>query len=1019
MPSPFDLVSRAVLVDEYTPVLNRIASANDEIASKVLALNTTANVALAIAASFIELDVAAVRTAGHLDAVAKSMAFVEGAQKAALDTRYVDNFAQHSSQTYSNLMDQANAIVLKHMDLNTTLREAVDLTAARPGSNLNDTVRLLMYMDTQRGMGYALGARGLMRYGIDTQALGRDVGVDLSSRTIAGKITPEQAERGLAIEMQKNHYDGLDRYMATHTLSGEMSMVQDAWTRMENAIGSANLRPTLDVLNSLATALNAVASDAKEHPQIANMISTVGPLALIYGMYTKAQAAYMAWNNKVVTGSAQQKAAIADLATKEEQAARAQVDASEAADAAYVAQEAALNNLVDRRWAAYEAQIAFTDAEKATAAAIADQATAMAAFGEAEYNKRQSLLAVLDMEQQIEVATEAETAATNALADATTQLLVTRQELAVLESDGNTEDAADMMLILERDTLAAADAAAVLLQAQNELSDAILLWEDNTIAATAAIESAYVDAIAAVSATVSANEAAAAELIAAQNAVEANAIMTAEDMASAESEAAMTSTASWEKFFDISIAGFTKMETVAVTAATGIATGFKSVVGVLVAGIGKLAEFSKALIYIQWGINAAGDLTKSKDKNLFEGEYEAQYTQNLGKLWDGDMHLSRRLLVLVESDMGPKGFSEYFGQAERLAKANKDERALSALDALRPQAAEMEKHWGRYNRSQMDNLAGKIHLAVDGSDSSGFPEAAAAAYAGADSDSEDGSRQMTDKIALDHQQVDILNLKKASQHDINAAVRDEIADRLSAYTAMKAQATATTDEAQKNQLLIQAGKERIAIIQLQQSVVKSSSQAQFDQYDMAAANLDTLRTKLDLDTKLLALHHNDATIQADQKRVQADYLTANQKEYDLLQKHAEAIKGKTDKAAEYLTTIKRENELLDQRSEVAANAAAKKQDDIISRELGGQLTMDDMRSFGLSAMSLMQMGNGSYQKHIEAMQKPQINITLIVDGKALDKRMMDVKVDTVSAATAATMRNLTQLYENGSVGTNF
>lgn len=749
MPSPFDLVSTAILRDEYTPVLNRIAGATEETAQKINNLNIAANVVLGISGALVALDFNAVKVSGHLDAIGKSMAFIEGAQKAAFDTTYVDRFAQHSGQTYTHLMEAANAFTLRHMDLQRSLKEDVDLTAARPGTSLAETTNLLLMMSQDRSLGYALGSRGLARYGINTTELGKDVGVDLSGRTIAGKIHSEDAFKGLDIEMAKGGYSGLDRYFATHTLAGSISMVEDAWTRMEKAIGSSELKPVIADIGELASLLNKLATETNEHPLAGQFIFALGPIGLLTGALMKGTAAYEAYNAKVLQGqTSQQIAAKKQIASIQETEA-ARYTEIEQEDAAYVAEMQHMVDVQAKRAEVASAEAAAVEARQVRSEKLAAETAAVERFTEAEENQRAAVYDLIETEYALSAAIEKVSAA---------EQVAFMYEAAHYE----TIDEALEKSIAQRARVA---------QAERELADIVLQREyDETTAimATAEARQAALEMYdAAKNAQIADNEA----IVAANKAVEVNALKSARDIELAGEEAAARTSNAWaiaaEKMdFDF-MATQTKAEAVMTTIAGAAVIAGEKIGASMTAAFNGLKSAStgavalgKNLFYVYEVSNAIQDLGKSKQENLMMGEYYLNYT-SFGKGVAGGMsHLVQSQMAAAEGRQGTEGFSDFFGNAAAVARQKNDKQAEAALDLLRPQAADLEKHWNAWSKSRMDNLASKIVAAVSGSDSTGFP------------DQSTGPLNFTPTAMDDNPATD----KKAanSQWDISAAKLDAI-----------------------------------------------------------------------------------------------------------------------------------------------------------------------------------------------------------------------------------------------------
>ena len=733
---PFDLVSTAILRDQYTPVLNKIVAGNDAVAASINRLNIASNILLGIGTGFAMIDVQAIKVSGHIDQIHKVMTRIRDLNFA--DTfsglgGFTDQYARHSAQRYLDIMDATNMLTIATERLNeaqakSLIEKAIpaeaDMVAARPGSNIKQ-VNDYMYGLLNNRIQYALGARGLSRFGISTPEVFKDENLPYNPAHLQNTITPMQAIQGVITEAEKQ-FGGLDQYFAQHTLYGSISNVVDNWNRMLSAIGSPELAPIIKDFTSLSNLLNGIATDLKKYPMAASIFFSLAPMMLLTGAFLKGAAAYQLFNQKVLTGQKAQAAATEKTAEASAQAADTEYLASERADAAYREEQAAIVARNEALWQGYEAISAFETAQLRAAAAQESETLATERFMEATRVQVSSMAAVIDAEREVQYAAQASQAASEAAQVAQNDLLIARQQVAVFESQGKLQMAA----------LAAADASATAAQAEEELRDATLLAEAEMQTAILATQAAREADIKLVAAAADAERLSASEQIAAQNLVTMNAGRSAAEIVAEEEAAAARTSSVWamaaEKMDMDFMATQTKAEAVfsnitsyAVLAGEKIGGAMTAVVDRVSTATAGLVAMGKSLFWITELVNGLQDLNKSKAENRLDDAVDSQYSQGLSHGVDNLMHLGRGAEFMFSGRGGPAGFSDFFATAEEVAKKN-GATNLANVMALRSQVVDLEHHWSKWSKSQMDNLAQKLQGAAEGGFSSGFPAADAA-----------------------------------------------------------------------------------------------------------------------------------------------------------------------------------------------------------------------------------------------------------------------------------------------------
>ena len=124
-----EMVTRALLVNGFSPVLRRIAGEQNAYARKTSALNRMGSIFAGAGAAVLAFGVKSIKVAGQLDEIKKAMPAVEGQNRATFDMRFVDNFAQHSKFMYLDLAEAAKRLALQNVSVKDTLGDVADAAA--------------------------------------------------------------------------------------------------------------------------------------------------------------------------------------------------------------------------------------------------------------------------------------------------------------------------------------------------------------------------------------------------------------------------------------------------------------------------------------------------------------------------------------------------------------------------------------------------------------------------------------------------------------------------------------------------------------------------------------------------------------------------------------------------------------------------------------------------------------------------------------------------------------------------
>jgi hypothetical protein len=302
---PLDqMITEAILRDKFTPVLNKIASETDAYARRTNAINMAGNVALGIGAGLTAFLVKSTQVAGRLDYIKKSMAAVEGANKAAFDVDYVDKFAQHSMFTYMDLSEAARRLAIQNVSVKGNLQDIADISASS-GKPLAQISQLYDALLAGGRVSLALSARGgFSQYGISVREIFAAAGKEYNPKNLQNSMTPQEVADAVHKVLAQSGKAGLNEKMATTTLAGAGGMLQDAVTRFEDAIGGANLPGVIKLLNSTAGAVNYLATSIKGNPLFGDALAFTAGSALLAGGILKAVTAYRQYQAILKTAAA-------------------------------------------------------------------------------------------------------------------------------------------------------------------------------------------------------------------------------------------------------------------------------------------------------------------------------------------------------------------------------------------------------------------------------------------------------------------------------------------------------------------------------------------------------------------------------------------------------------------------------------------------------------------------------------------------------------------------------------------
>lgn len=310
-----------------------------------MALNAIGNVFLGAGGAAAGFLVKSVKVAGQLDEVKKSMAAVEGANKAAFDMDYVDKFAQHSKFTYLDLAEAAKRLALQNVSVKDTLGDVADVAAAS-GKPLAQVAQLYDALLGGGRVGLALSARGgFAQYGLSTREIFAAAGMPYTpGQNLQNAMSPQQVADAVHKLLATSGRAGLNEKLANTTLSGVQGMMEDALTRVENNLGTAKLPETIALASKAAGALNSLADAIKNTPGAGDkfVMGTVGALAV--GGILKGIAAWRQYSAILKTATALGKIERAGEAAKVPVAA-AEGAAVEGAASKYVLMKTVLGNV--------------------------------------------------------------------------------------------------------------------------------------------------------------------------------------------------------------------------------------------------------------------------------------------------------------------------------------------------------------------------------------------------------------------------------------------------------------------------------------------------------------------------------------------------------------------------------------------------------------------------------------------------------------------------------------------------
>ena len=286
-------ITRAILEDHFTPVLRRIAGEQDAYARRTSALNGLGNVLIGAGSAALGFATKSIKVAAQLDEIKKSMAAVEGQQRATFDLGYIDKFAQHSKFTYLDLAEAGKRLALQNVSVKDTLGDIADVAAAS-GKPLGQIAQLYDALLGGGRVGLALSARGgFSQYGISTKDIFAAAGVPYKpGQNLQRAMTPQQVADAVHKVLMQTGRAGLNEKLATTTLSGSTGMVQDAVTRLENSVGSADLPKTIDTLDHLAGSINTLADVIKGVPGAGDWLIGGGGALVAGGAVLKGVAAW-------------------------------------------------------------------------------------------------------------------------------------------------------------------------------------------------------------------------------------------------------------------------------------------------------------------------------------------------------------------------------------------------------------------------------------------------------------------------------------------------------------------------------------------------------------------------------------------------------------------------------------------------------------------------------------------------------------------------------------------------------
>ena len=252
----------------------------------------TAAASLVASAALAHFAEQSVTVAGKLDMVQKAMAAVEGQQKAIADMKFTDTFAQHSMFQYLDLADAAKRLALQNVSVKDTLGDVADVAAAS-GKPLAQVAQLYDALLGGGRVGLALSARGgFAQYGISTREIFAAAGKTYTpGMKLQDAMTPQEVKDAVHRALIVTGRSGLNEKLARTTDVGTTGMVNDAQTRIMDAVGKSLLPAKIEAMNHLADAMNAFATVMKNHPRLTEgaILGGVGGTAAL-GIYSSVKA---------------------------------------------------------------------------------------------------------------------------------------------------------------------------------------------------------------------------------------------------------------------------------------------------------------------------------------------------------------------------------------------------------------------------------------------------------------------------------------------------------------------------------------------------------------------------------------------------------------------------------------------------------------------------------------------------------------------------------------------------------
>lgn len=298
------MLTRAVLEDQFTPVLRKIAGGMDAFERKTNQINAVGNAFLAAGSAALAFGVKSIKVAGQLDYIKKSMAAVEGANRAAFDMQYVDRFAQKSMFTYMDLAEAARKLAIQNVSVKDNLQDIADISASS-GKGLPQISGLYDALLAGGRVGLALSARGgFAQYGISVKEIFAAAGKEYNPKNLQNSMTPKEVADAVHKVLMQTGKAGLNEKLATTTLTGVTGMLEDAVTRLENSVGKADLPATIGLLNKTAGAINRLAEAVAKVPGFGDKLMLGAGGAILAGAVLKGVAAYRQYTSILKIASA-------------------------------------------------------------------------------------------------------------------------------------------------------------------------------------------------------------------------------------------------------------------------------------------------------------------------------------------------------------------------------------------------------------------------------------------------------------------------------------------------------------------------------------------------------------------------------------------------------------------------------------------------------------------------------------------------------------------------------------------